>query len=331
MPTGNDIVNGALTVLAVLEQGGSPSSSDSTDALSELNIAWQSWSIDEGLIWQIVPVRFPLTAGVAQWTIGTSGKAQINAQPPARIYRVAVVTATGGAPSASSVCDGGAGYAANDTGIVLGSMGTQAIYTVNTVDASGAVLTFTLSNSPTGYQIGNGQLTQIGGSQPGVGSGFTVNLTALTTQGGQQRNDLRIVAAAEYYAHKDLSAQAQIPDEVYPDYNPDADGSARLFFYPVPAAASLTAEIQQGVNFLTWTLTGTYNLPPGFQDTLQYALAWRLLPRYGMAVAKETAEVVMELGQKAEARIRDMNGRNRQVPPAAVQPSSTIPQPAGGQ
>lgn len=313
MPTGQTIVNNALAMLGMREQGGTPSVSDSQDSLDQLNSMWAAWGIDEGLIYAILAQRFPVLANVAIYTIGTG--AQLNAPRPGRIYRAAFLTATGGAISTKSLGDGGSGYVVNDTGVVLGAGGTRATYTVDSVDVNGAVLTFTVSGAGTGYLAGYGYQTQTAGGQPGAGSGFTANILTVTA-GGQNRNPLRIVAAAEYYEHNDLSASALTPDEMYPDYNPDVDGFSRLFFFPVPNAAA-TLEIQAGVPFVDWTLTGDYRIPQGLQDDLENALAYRLLSRFGAAVAQEVAAVVRDVGMKAEARIREMNKFNRQMPPGS--------------
>ncbi len=63
MPTGQAIINSALTAIGILEQGGTPSVSDSVDALSELNAAWNAWGIDDGLIYAIIANRLHDWAG----------------------------------------------------------------------------------------------------------------------------------------------------------------------------------------------------------------------------------------------------------------------------
>lgn len=85
-----------------------------------------------------------------------------------------IVTSTKGA--------GGSGYAINDTGIIdpgtLVSSG-DATYKVLTVDGGGAVLTYQVTSPGTAYPVANGITTGTGGGQPGVGTGFTVNTTAI--------------------------------------------------------------------------------------------------------------------------------------------------------
>jgi hypothetical protein len=78
---------------------------------------------------------------------------------------------------------GGTGYVANDTGTIQGGSG-DATYTVLTVGALGAVLTYQITNPGTLYTPLNGATTATGGAQPGVGVGFTVNITAVATGDG---------------------------------------------------------------------------------------------------------------------------------------------------
>lgn len=86
-----------------------------------------------------------------------------------------IVTSTLGA--------GGAGYAANDTGTITTGSG-NATYKVLTVGGGGAVLTYQITAPGTKYATANGVATATGGAQPGVGVGFTVNITAVTLGDG---------------------------------------------------------------------------------------------------------------------------------------------------
>lgn len=326
-PTGQNIVTNALIAIGICSQNGKPSVSDSQAGLDELNAMWDAWGVDEGLIYAETASRFPLTQNYGVYTIGPG--AAFNAPVPQRIYKARFTVATAGAISSTDLNQGGQGYAENDTGVVLGANGSQATYTVNTVSASGAVLTFTISTAGTGYIAGFGFATQTAGNQPGTGSGFTIDITAVTA-GGEHRTELNVVPAEVYYGHRDLQAQALVPDELYPDYDPDAAGFARLYLFPIPnGAAAAMLELEMAVPFLTWALTTAYNLPSGAQDPIQYALAWRLIPRYGAAVSQEIVQVIGELAEKAEQRFRDAVAKYRQLPAPVVAPANAPPRPAG--
>ena len=227
MSTGQQIVNDALTYLALMDPGGTPSASDSSTCLQVLNNMWESWGIDEGLIYALVPFSGNLVTATSSYTIGDG--ATFDTPRPARIYK--------------------------------------AFYVL-----------------------------------------------------GSNRNELNIVDATRYFEHNDLTASAATPDELYPDYNVDEDGFATLYLWPVPTFVSGSPQLQilQGVNFTTWTLTDTYQIPQAYRDALGWALAFRALPIFGEAVGQGAAQIVAAEGAKAEARLRAMNAKNRQIPEQAA-------------
>lgn len=85
----------------------------------------------------------------------------------------------GGIISATTLGSGGTLYAINDTGIINAGQG-NATYTVNTVSASGAVLTYTINNGGSRYIVANNVPTAHTGAQAGNGGFFTVNITSVT-------------------------------------------------------------------------------------------------------------------------------------------------------
>lgn len=124
---------------------------------------------------------------------GTGGQlfpAQIIVIKPTQIFVVAAggawVAAYGQAISASilnpAAGGGGTGYAVGDTGTVDGGL-IPAEYVVTSVDAmTGAVTGYTLTYAGTGYALtafGAASTTQPGGTQPGSGDGFGINITGL--------------------------------------------------------------------------------------------------------------------------------------------------------
>lgn len=223
--TGQAVVNASLTMLGILEQGGTPSASESQDSLNELNSMWNAWGIDEGLIFAESTDQYALTQNVGVYPIGPSAAAPFNVPLPSRIYRATYVTPDG-------------------------------------------------------------------------------------------RNQLDVVNADEYFKHNDLLASAVAPDELYPDFNPvAATGTAILRLWPVPNVTSCLLELNTGAPFTTWALNTTYFLPQGYQDAVQYALAWRLIPRFGLIVPQQIAQEISMLGEKAELRIREMNKVNRRLVP----------------
>ncbi len=93
---------------------------------------------------------------------------------------------SGGSIATSAVTGGNAGtlYAASDTGTVSGCGAGDAAYTVNTVDGGGGVLTYTITGAGTNYIVTTGCTTSTGGGQPGVGTGFEIDVTAIAQGNG---------------------------------------------------------------------------------------------------------------------------------------------------
>jgi len=85
--------------------------------------------------------------------------------------------------SAAGITAAGTGYALNDTGTIT-SGGGDATYIITGVGALGVVTSFAVTGAGTGYSTGAGQATATGGAQPGIGTGFTVNITAVQNGDG---------------------------------------------------------------------------------------------------------------------------------------------------
>lgn len=174
----------------------------------------------------------------------------------------------------------------------------------------------------------------VGSYTIGIGGAFNTALPsriykAFITSAGN-RNEIEIVNAEKYYSHNDLAAAAVTPDEVYPDFNVDpTTGFASVKLWPVQTGAP-TLELLIGAAFGTWALATNYILPEGFQDAINYALAWRLIPRFGEIIPPSVAQVIAAEGAKAEQRIRVMNERNRILSPGAGQVPATPPAPPRG-
>lgn len=73
----------------------------------------------------------------------------------------------------------GGGYAVGDTGTIKGGT-TAATYLVVTIDATGNVLTYTIPSGGAGYVVQNNVMTATGGAQPGIGAGFTIDISAVS-------------------------------------------------------------------------------------------------------------------------------------------------------
>jgi len=97
-------------------------------------------------------------------------------------WDVGDVTVTG-IIAGSFVGYNGTGYGVGDTGTILGGTGAVATYVIDTVLSAGAVGTYTLTSNGSGYGPAI-TATATGGTQPGIGTGFFIDITEVvfTTQ-----------------------------------------------------------------------------------------------------------------------------------------------------
>lgn len=293
MPTGQVISNDVMQRLGLVDPGGTAGASDSATVLNALNLMWSGWSVDESMIWGQETYQAALSAGRAVYAIGTGG--DFATTRPARIYKAFVMGTV--AFTATTTLGSRILTAISDTSNL--ALGQQAIGPG--IPANSFIVGIVTNTSAT---ISNLATSSINGAACFVTTG--------------NRNELRIVTAGEYYDHNDLGALARTPDELYPDYlTSGTGGTMNLYLFPVPSTAPLALELDMAVAFSTWTLAGNYNLPPGVQDAVEWAVAFRLLPTFGVAVQQQVAAVVTAEGQKAEARMKAANMFARQITPPA--------------
>lgn len=127
-----------------------------------------------------------ITGGVSTFTYSGAFPGPVTILPGddnSAIRIIANFNYTNGPIATATLGAGSAGYAPNDTGTITTGSG-DATYKVLTVGGGGAVLTFQITGAGTSYATGNGQATAVGGAQPGVGAGFTVNITAVNAGDG---------------------------------------------------------------------------------------------------------------------------------------------------
>ncbi len=292
--TGQQIVNDALTYLALMDPGGSPSASDSNTCLQVLNNMWEAWGIDEGLIYAILATQYPLTAYQQSYSIGPTSADWTAANYPQRIYSASAVDAVSFTATTTA------------TSKTIAATSTAGLYIGMRVMGVGIPFNSTILSI-----VAN---TSIGITYAATASG---SVTLVAT--GLNRNPLKIVESAEYLAHNDLGASATTPDEIYPKYLPDENGNIRVYVFPVVNENQLSyIELEAAVPFAQWALAVQYSIPVAYRDALGWALAFRCLPIFGEAVGQGAAQVVGSEGEKAENRLRTMNQKNRQIPESAA-------------
>lgn len=114
----------------------------------------------------------PTTAGSATVAIDPSFNGKL-----VTVY-FAYIGGNAGAVSEVKINLGGSGYALNDTGTISAG-NSNANYVITSVDSNGAVTGFSMTGLGSGYSTGKNIATVTGGSQPGSGTGFTVNIISI--------------------------------------------------------------------------------------------------------------------------------------------------------
>ena len=295
MPSGQQLANNIMSHLGLNPPDGSAGASDSNTVLNVLNVMWNAWSVDEGLIWGQETYQAALNAGQAVYSIGSGG--DFATSRPARLYKAFALgtvaftaTTTSGSKVLTSIpatANLALGQQVIGAGIPANSFITAIVTNTSATISNAATATATLTG------------------------------TIYATTGN--RNEIRIVEAGKYYDHNDLGATARTPDEIYPDYlSSGSTGTMNLYLFPVPSTVPIAIELDMAVNFSTWALATNYNIPPSVQDAIEWATAFRLLSTFGVAVMPQVAQIVAAEGQKSEARLRATNSFNRQMPPQMV-------------
>lgn len=95
MPTGQQIINNALTALNILDAGGAPSASESTDLLTELNVMLDAWAAEETLVPNVSTAAYALSANQNPYPMGPAATAPFNVPRPVRIDQAVLVSTVG--------------------------------------------------------------------------------------------------------------------------------------------------------------------------------------------------------------------------------------------
>lgn len=309
MPTGQQIITRAVSVLGIIDDGGSISASESAGLLIELNAMRSGWATDNTLIPSIAVALYALTANLNPYSFGPIAAGFTGAVLlPAG---VAIASATNATPvvftrAAHGLTTGALVYITGFTGNWTPANATFAV-TVLSANTFSVVLDSTGFGAVTGTPIF--QVANV--ARPVRVDGATL---VSTVGGGTNRSPLEIVGATEYFAHNDLSASATTSDEIYFDY---AMGILKAYLFPVcscPTATFLEARTWQAI--AVFALETNVDLADGYEDAIVYALAYRCIPRYGAVINPEVAATVTAIGVTAKDRIKKLNVENRLLDPS---------------
>ena len=94
MATGRDVVYDALRRAGITGRGITPSSSDTTDALADLNDMLSQWRTQSFMLWDKLSTGFTSDGRITPYTVGSGGNFNMSPRPN-RIYSAFVRQLTG--------------------------------------------------------------------------------------------------------------------------------------------------------------------------------------------------------------------------------------------
>src|SRR5687767_849521 len=89
--TAQDIITRAMKALGALGTSETPTASEANDGLEALNTMLDSWAGEELASYQVLEQTVILTVGKSQYTIGTVGTPDINADRPTNIVQAYIM------------------------------------------------------------------------------------------------------------------------------------------------------------------------------------------------------------------------------------------------
>lgn len=128
----------------------------------------------------------------------------------------------------------------------------------------------------------------------GTGQTFNTDRPILIISAFVRENNsdypVEIISDERYSQIGDKSTQSNLP--MYLNYdNGYATGTIRLA--PVPSAANALHIVSEKRITSIATLDTTFDMPPGWDEAVEYNLAIRLAPEYGVQVPQEVASIAM--------------------------------------
>lgn len=82
MATAQTIINRALRLIGALASGETPTSDESSDALTALNAMLASWQAEKLVVYAFVDTAFTMTPSDASYTVGPSANFNLTPRPP---------------------------------------------------------------------------------------------------------------------------------------------------------------------------------------------------------------------------------------------------------
>ena len=300
MTTPYDIITRSLKDIGALAAGEVPTADEAQDAFDMLNDMCAQWSNENMMVFYKTEIIFPVVQNQVQYTIGPGG--QIGATFTGSISGT-TLTVSGGGILSGAIAIGqtlsGTGVTAGTTivGFTTGGGGNVNELGTYTVSKSQTVATTTISayyERPLTIESAFVRVSTTSNGVPIYGGGLDYPVAVFSLE--------------EYESIGLKTLNGPWPKGVY--YQP-SELLGTVYVWPNPAQGEMhlfTSTIFRQFS----NLTDTIQLPQGYNMSLRWCLAERLMPMFGK-VNQIQATMINSFAAQAKATIKRTNMRPPQI------------------
>jgi hypothetical protein len=295
-----DIVSRALKDIGALAAGEVPTADEAQDAFDMLNDMCAQWSNENMMVFYKTEIIFPVVQNQVQYTIGPGG--QIGASFTGSISGTTLTVSGAGILSGAIAI----GQTLSGTGVTAGT--TIVGYTTGAGGNVNELGTYTLSKSQT---VATTTISAYYERPLTIESAFVrVSTTSngVPIYGGGLDYPVAVFSLEEYESIGLKTLNGPWPKGVY--YQP-SELLGTIYVWPNPAQGEMhlfTSTIFRQFS----NLTDTIQLPQGYNMSLRWCLAERLMPMFGK-VNQTQATMINAYAAQAKATIKRTNMRPPQI------------------
>lgn len=300
MTTPYDIITRSLKDIGALAAGEVPTADEAQDAFDMLNDMCAQWSNENMMVFYKTEIIFPVVQNQVQYTIGPGG--QIGASFTGSISGTTLTVSGGGILSGAIAI----GQTLSGTGVTAGT--TIVGYTTGAGGNVNELGTYTVSKSQT---VASTTISAYYERPLTIESAFVrVSTTSngVPIYGGGLDYPVAVFSLEEYESIGLKTLNGPWPKGVY--YQP-SELLGTVYVWPNPAQGEM--HLFASTIFRQFSnLTDTIQLPQGYNMSLRWCLAERLMPMFGK-VNQIQAAMINGYAAQAKATIKRTNMRPPQI------------------
>jgi hypothetical protein len=300
MTTPYDIITRSLKDIGALAAGEVPTADEAQDAFDMLNDMCAQWSNENMMVFYKTEIIFPVVQNQVQYTIGPGG--QIGASFTGSISGTTLTVSGGGILSGAIAI----GQTLSGTGVTDGT--TIVGYTTGAGGNVNELGTYTVSKSQT---VTTTTISAYYERPLTIESAFVrVSTTSngVPIYGGGLDYPVAVFSLEEYESIGLKTLNGPWPKGVY--YQP-SELLGTIYVWPNPAQGEM--HLFASTIFRQFSnLTDTIQLPQGYNMSLRWCLAERLMPMFGK-VNQVQATMINAYAAQAKATIKRTNMRPPQI------------------